>query len=57
MKAQSPSNDGLSDNDLLILCALADDIHDRTRCGQPANAAEGKFLRLMRQRDLWEPKE
>lgn len=56
MKAQSPSNDGLSDSDLLILCALADDIHDRTRCGQPANAAEGKFLRLMRQRDLWEPK-
>lgn len=57
MKMPSPSNDGLSDSDLLILCALADDIHDRTRCGQPANAAEGKFLRLMRQRDLWEPKE
>lgn len=57
MKALRPSNDGLSDSDLLVLCALADDIHDRSRCGQPANAAEGKFLRLMRQRELWEPKE
>lgn len=54
--AARPKNDGLSDGDLLVLCALADDIHARTRW-RPASAAEGKFLRLMRQRELWEPKE
>lgn len=51
-----PVGDGLTDADLLVLCALADDIYARTRLGLPPSAAEGRFLRMMQKSDLWSPK-
>ena len=46
--------DGLSDKDLLVLCALADVVH-REQTRRLLRPVEHDFLNMMIARDLWSP--
>jgi hypothetical protein len=49
----SVSTERITDQELLALCELANEIHGQTVLGKPLTEAEDKFLALLERLELW----